>query len=112
MVPGLIWLAITGAILGVAVLSGLKWLGLRLPKYQRAMITLVMAPDGPGYEEIAKRITEAEIALRSFTIEPEAERRRLVVRVLWHDRSTAPCLPPAITELTRLPGVVKLRWEG
>jgi len=109
---GLIGLAIAATILGAAVLSGLKWLGERLPKYRRATITVVIAPDGPPFEEVAKNIKEADVSLRGFSVESETDRRTLVLRVLWHDRSTTPRLPPAITALANLPGVVELRWEG
>src|SRR4051794_21944170 len=47
---GLLALGVIASVLGIAVLSGMKWLGRRLPKFRRATLSVVIAEDGPGFD--------------------------------------------------------------
>ncbi len=109
---GLIALGIAATIIGVGVLTGLKWLGRRFPKFRRATLTAVTAADGPSFDAIAATIADAEVALRAYSRDAETDRHTLVLRVLWRDSGPVPRLPPPVEALAREPGVIELRWEG
>src|SRR5205814_819820 len=107
---GLLALGIAASGLGIVTLSGLKWLGQRLPRFRRATLTVVIAPGGPDFEVITKTIDDARVALRSWTWSAESDQRFLVLRVLWRDRGADPRLPRSVNALVGRPGVVELRW--
>jgi putative Mg2+ transporter-C (MgtC) family protein len=109
---GLIGLGVTASIIGIAVLSGLRWLERHLPKFRRATLTVVVGTKGPDVYAKGESISEGKVALRSFTRSTETDRRTFVLRVLWRDRGTGAHVPPSLAALARQPGIVELKWEG
>jgi putative Mg2+ transporter-C (MgtC) family protein len=108
---GLITLGLVSLVLGLAVLTGIRWVEKRTPSYRRARLALTVTNGGIPIEEVAKAIEHPSISIRSWhrsAALPDRERYELAI--LW--KKTAETRPPDfVLSLGKAPGVIDVMWE-
>ena len=111
---GQLGLGIIATALGIAALQGLRWIESRLRQQIRTRLTIMIAENGIGEDALRRRLTEAGLSIAGTRVmlnRSEAY-RELIFELrqfrLAHDTTT----PPIVTELTSVPGVLKLRWDA
>ena len=110
---GQIVLGLAATALGLFALWGLKWVENGLEQEHRAEISIEIEAQGPSEAELRQALARAgiSVAASAIAIEPPSGRRKLELAVRRNRRLTDTATPPVLGELTRLPGVVSLRWK-
>lgn len=103
-------LGITGTVLGVAVVRGLKLWEPRMKRKRAGRVTVAFDPGAIGGEEITAAIEGAglRIVRQSFRRQASLETRRYEVH--WYARNDERDIPAALVGLSTRPGVADLDW--
>ena len=99
-------------VIGLIVLWGLQWFERRLPRDRHATLILTLGPDHPTEPEVIERLHAAgfRVVAQGIGYDAAVGRRELCCAVCWRSRSDEPPDPAFLSELSRVPGVSKLRW--
>lgn len=102
------WVA-TG--LGLIVVWGFDRVEEWMPIERQARLAITVDPTGPEESVIRNRLAAAAIEVREFGLAVENEFRIFSLTVREFRRPSDSHLPPAIAELSRAPGVRRLKWH-
>jgi len=109
-------LGLAALALAMLVLSGLKWIELRLRQERRAALILCAAEGGPTGEEIHALLLEAGYSVVCWTVtyKRRGDSARCMMRcdVRWRGRLTDSQPPPLISELAKRSDVLALQWKN
>lgn len=98
--------------IGLAVLSGLKWLEDRVKQQRKARLSLTVEQDRLVPRDVEAALEQAgfHVVASSITVQPAAGLRTLRYDVFWRGYLADNGLPPAVEKLLALPGVREGDW--
>jgi putative Mg2+ transporter-C (MgtC) family protein len=110
---GQIVLGMVALVIGLIVLWGFKWLELQLPHERRGTLVVTVGADGPTESDVRRKIVATGLHIVSLGVAHDAVRKRWQIRceLQWRTRTTEAEEPALVGELSRLPGVARLRWR-
>lgn len=100
---GQISLGIAAFVLGMAVLSGLRWFDYRMKQEQYATLTLTTERDQPSEEEIQATVRKAgyKISISSVAYGSGTEQRQLEFNLQWRGIPQSADAPPFVRQLLK-----------
>jgi putative Mg2+ transporter-C (MgtC) family protein len=110
---GQIGLGLCALALALIILWGLKWLEARMHQDRSATVALTLETIEPTDDEIRANLALAGLRTiaSGVTYGDHAHSRVLRLTVQWRALPGYCACPDAVSELARLPGVRKLRWQ-
>jgi putative Mg2+ transporter-C (MgtC) family protein len=110
---GQLWLGIAALVLGLLVLSGLRWLDSRMKQDRHAILHLTTEPELPLKEEIYATVRKAgyQIDASSVAYSNKDQQRELEFRLKWRAPAANLDAPPFLRELSMDPHVSTARWK-
>jgi putative Mg2+ transporter-C (MgtC) family protein len=108
---GLFALGLTSLVLGLVVLTGIRWVETRTPSFHRGKLTLTVTNGGLAIEDIARAIDHGSVTVRSWkksAAAPDHERYELTV--LWR-KTDGKRTPDFVVSLGKAKGVVEVDWQ-
>ncbi|HEY5210042.1 MAG TPA: MgtC/SapB family protein [Stellaceae bacterium] len=111
---GQLGLGLAAAALGLIALTVLKWVEDRLRQEHRASLAIDLAPDGPGENEIRRRLAEAGLTVASFRliVDRGGQQSRLMFDLRQHRRQGETAPPALVAALAREPGILRIEWQS
>jgi putative Mg2+ transporter-C (MgtC) family protein len=111
---GQIYLGIAAVVLGMLVVSALRWFDVRMKQDLRATLSLITERDEPPKEEIYSTLRKAgyKIKASSASFSNQMQQRELEFNLQWHASPEKVDVPPFLTELLRDPRVLTARWKA
>lgn len=111
---GQLILGSVSAAIGFLVLYALRPLEGAIESYQIAELGLTVLADGLSAEALRERLQAAQFHIKSLSITRSVSegRDRLKCEVRWPSKAGGAVLPPVLTELEQLPGLIELEWKG
>jgi putative Mg2+ transporter-C (MgtC) family protein len=110
---GQISLGITAFVLGMMVLSGLRWFDYRMKQEQHGTLTLTTERDQPSEEEIQATVRKAgyKISLSAVAYGGETEQRQLEFNLQWRGVPQHADAPPFVRQLLKDQHVLAARFR-
>lgn len=110
---GQIALGIAGFLLGMAILSGLRWFDYHMKQEQHGILTLTTENSQPTDEEIRTTVRKAgyKISVSSVAYVNQTERRELEFNLRWRALPQTADLPPFLKEFAADQRVTAARWK-
>ena len=110
---GQIYLGIVAALLGLAVLRGLKWFERRYSYDQTAILCLTASGTGPDPKELSSLLEQNDCLVQNWSLSLSKERMtsRLSCEVHWRRQSKTARLPDFLSELSQRKEIVDLTWD-
>jgi len=110
---GQIALGSAALLLGVFVLSILRWVEHHLPRDRQATLVLTIGPDGPSEQEIRRIIltTNYQILSSGMMYDSVHKSRELTCELLWRARPDQTEPPVFLGVLEQSEGVSRLKWN-
>jgi putative Mg2+ transporter-C (MgtC) family protein len=110
---GQLWLGISGLILSLFVLEGLKWIEKRRKQDRHATLIIALGEGGPAEAEVAESLKGAgyEIGPWAFSCTKPTLQRELRTEVRWRAYPQDVRSPELLQKILELPGVVKVEWN-
>jgi putative Mg2+ transporter-C (MgtC) family protein len=110
---GQISLGIAGTVLGVIVVSGLRWVDNNMKQDQQAILTLTTDRDNPTQQEIRGTVQKAgyKIKVSSVAYVNQTKQRELEFRLQWRVSKENVDTPPFLRELSSDPNVLTAHWR-
>jgi putative Mg2+ transporter-C (MgtC) family protein len=110
---GQIALGIAAFVLGMLVLSGLRWVDYRLKQEQHGTLTLTTERDQPTEAEIRATVRKAgcKISISSFGYVNQTQHREFEFRLQWRGVPQRADAPPFLSELLSDPHVLAAQWK-
>jgi putative Mg2+ transporter-C (MgtC) family protein len=110
---GQISLGIAGFVLGMLVLSGLRWFDYRMKQEQHGTLTLTTERDLPPEEEIQATVRKAgyKISILSVAYGSATEQRRLEFNLRWRGVPQDADEPLFLRQLLQGRGVSTAQWK-
>ncbi len=110
---GQISLGIAALVLGMLVLSGLRWFEVRMKQEQHAILNLTTERDLPAKEEIYATVLKAgyKIKASSVAYSNQTHQRELEFRLQWKAVPENLDAPPFLRELSDDPRVITAHWK-
>jgi putative Mg2+ transporter-C (MgtC) family protein len=110
---GQISLGITAFVLGMMVLSGLRWFDYRMKQEQHGTLTLTTERDQPSEEEIQATVRKAgyKISLSAVAYGGETEQRQLEFNLQWRGVPQHADAPPFVRQLLKEQHVLAARFR-
>jgi putative Mg2+ transporter-C (MgtC) family protein len=110
---GQIALGIVASVLGVLVLSGLRWFEQRMKQDQQGILTLTTAPDEPPEEEIQSTVRKAGYKINLFSVAyvDQRRQRQLEFKLQWRAVPGHSDAPPFLRDLVSDPHVQTAQWK-
>jgi putative Mg2+ transporter-C (MgtC) family protein len=111
---GQIALGVAGTVLGVIVLSVLKWIEAIIPHERDATITIALEAAGPAEDDLRSKLREAGLRVTAsrISLANSCQQRELTFDV----KLTGPLLenesPGLIKALAAQSGVTKVQWQS
>jgi putative Mg2+ transporter-C (MgtC) family protein len=113
---GQLALGMASLVLALITLWGLKRLEFQLHQDRHATLSVGLTADGPTDNELRVMLGGAGFEVRSWSVESRkvgnGTRRKVRCELGWHARPDEFQTPPVVDELTRLRGVVSVRWNA
>jgi putative Mg2+ transporter-C (MgtC) family protein len=105
-------LGVTALAIGMAVLWGLRWIEMQIPQDRQATLCLTIGAGGLTDDEIRQTIRLAgfQIVSLGLTRDKVEQHRELRCELRWRAHSDDTQEPSLLDELSRLPGVSRLKW--
>jgi putative Mg2+ transporter-C (MgtC) family protein len=100
--------------IGFVVLWGLRRFESRIEHFQIAELKIAAAEDRISVQELRGRLTAARMHVKSLSVThfKSEHRTRVEFEVRWPGSTGNADIPPLVSELERLPGILKLEWKG
>jgi putative Mg2+ transporter-C (MgtC) family protein len=110
---GQISLGIAGLLLGLIVVSGLRWVDYRMTQDQHATLSLTTDRDKPTQQEICGTVQKAgyKIKVSSVAYINQSQQRQFEFRLQWRVSPEKLDVPPFLIELSSDPGVFTTQWK-
>jgi putative Mg2+ transporter-C (MgtC) family protein len=110
---GQISLGIAAFILGMLVLSGLRWFDYRMKQEQHGTLILTTARDHPPEEEIQATVRKAgyKISISSVAYASQTEQRQLKFNLQWRGVPQSADEPPFLRQLLKDQRVSAAHWK-
>jgi putative Mg2+ transporter-C (MgtC) family protein len=110
---GQLALGMTLAVLGLFVLTTLKWVEQSMRQEKSGRLVLVVDDTGPTEEELRGILTAAGLKIRSTALVYATSSRRLKLdcEVAWPGRLADTQPPAVLDQLATTPGILNLRWK-
>ena len=110
---GQIELGTAALVVGLAVLWGFKLLERQIPQDRQASLELTLQGEDTSDDDVRKRIEIGSFKIVSLGIERDKVELKnvLTCEVKWRARTDDFQKPAFLDDLTRLPGVSKLKWS-
>jgi len=100
-------------VLGFLVLWGLRSFENHIERYQSAALSLTIAEDRMSAEHLREQLERAKFRVKSLSVAHRvSEHHKKFDCELHWPSSNGVAVPPFLTELERLPGVVELTWKN
>ncbi|HEX3599891.1 MAG TPA: MgtC/SapB family protein [Lacipirellulaceae bacterium] len=110
---GQLGLGLTMLVIGLFVLSVLKWIEDRLERTRRATIVLTIATDGPSEREIRDALSAAELKIVSCDVTYNAaqQRKKLRCELQWNASPKDNETPAIVEKFSHSAGITQVRWN-
>jgi len=110
---GQISLGITAFLLGMLILSGLRWVDYRMKQEQHGTLTLTTENGQPTEEEIRATVRKAgyKISVSSVAYVNQTERRQLEFNLRWREVPQGTDIPPFLKEFAADQRVSVAHWK-
>jgi putative Mg2+ transporter-C (MgtC) family protein len=110
---GQIWLGLAGLVLGLAVLWCLGWFEEETKQDRKATLTLVANSDGPNEQNVYSALAPSGFAVTSGcqAYSDSGKQHELKFEIKWRGLPDDNRPPPAVQDLARRPGVLRLEWK-
>jgi putative Mg2+ transporter-C (MgtC) family protein len=110
---GQISLGIASFLLGMLVLSGLRWFDYRMKQEQHGILSLTTGPGQPTEEEIRATIGKAgyRVSISSVAYVNQTERRQLEFNLQWRGLPQSSREPPFLKEFAGDERVWEAQWK-
>jgi putative Mg2+ transporter-C (MgtC) family protein len=110
---GQIILGVTGTVLAIATLWGLKWFERRMDHQHRGHLTVTLKEETLSESDLRARLLSSTLHIHSWEIFTAPETRALTVKceLRWRRRAHDYFPPQAIQDLRRATGVTQLNWQ-
>jgi putative Mg2+ transporter-C (MgtC) family protein len=110
---GQIRLGIAAFVLGMLVLSVLRWFDTRMKQEQHGVLNLITERDEPKQETIRGIVQRAgyKISVASVGYISEAQQREIEFKLQWRSAPQILEAPPFLEDLLSNPHVVTVRWK-
>jgi putative Mg2+ transporter-C (MgtC) family protein len=111
---GQVVLGSVSSLLGFLVLWGLRRFENRIEIYRPADLTLTIAGGTFAAGDLRARLDHARIRVESLSVAHDLidRQRTFSCRVRWPSAQTGADTPAILTELERLPGLLRLDWQS
>lgn len=111
---GQLILGSVSAILGFAVLWGLRWFENRIELYQTGELKIVITEDHFSAGDLRDRLENANFRIKSLSVAHciREHRKTITCELRWPAARGSADIPRAVGELEELPGIVELEWKG
>jgi putative Mg2+ transporter-C (MgtC) family protein len=104
----------TSAILGLLILTGLKYVEEFLPRLNRGTLTLSLDQSVPAEDTIRAQIRQMSFDIKTWTVKYAPASRISLIRceLEWKTSTNkATEVPPGLSELRTMPGVAEFYWK-
>jgi putative Mg2+ transporter-C (MgtC) family protein len=110
---GQLLLGMAALVLGILVLSGLRWLDFKMKQEQHGILNLTTEPELPLKEEIYATVRKAgyQINASSVAYRNQNQQRELEFRLKWRVSAANLDAPLFLRELSRDPHVFTAHWK-
>jgi putative Mg2+ transporter-C (MgtC) family protein len=110
---GQLALGSASALLGFAVLWGLRGLEGRIERYQLAELSLTLAADRLTPHALRERLEQAKFRIKSISVTRDVTERTNVFacQVRWPATKGGAEVPLVLGDLEQLPGLIRLEWN-
>lgn len=110
---GQLILGSASALLGFAVLWGMRGFEQRIERYQLAELSLTLAADRLTPHVLRERLEQAKFRIKSisFTRDVAGQTSIFACQVRWPATKGGAEPPPVLGDLEQLPGLIKLEWN-
>jgi len=111
---GQIALGVAGTVLGVVVLSVLKWIEAVIPIERVATIAITLDAAGPTESDVRRKLREAGLRVTAsrISLASSCQQRELAFDVKLTGRLLDDESPASIKALAAQSGVTKVRWQS
>jgi putative Mg2+ transporter-C (MgtC) family protein len=109
---GQVALGLVGALIGMFVLTGLKFIEERMQQDHQAKLLIVSAVSGPSKDEIRAILQNSgfQISSCAFSATQGVDSMELNCDLHWRARPYETKVPEAVHLLTARPGVIRVAW--
>jgi putative Mg2+ transporter-C (MgtC) family protein len=110
---GQISLGIAGLVLGLIILSGLRWFDQRMTQDQHATLSMTTDRDKPSLQEIYGTVQKAgyKIKVSSVAYINQSRHRQCEFLLQWRTSPQNLDVPPFLRELSSDPNVLAAQWK-
>jgi putative Mg2+ transporter-C (MgtC) family protein len=110
---GQISLGIGGLLLGLVVLSGLRWVDRNMTQDQHAILSLTTDRDKPTQQEIYGTVQKAGYKIKASSVAyvNQTRQRQFEFRLQWRTSAEKLDVPPFLRELSSDPNVLTAEWK-
>jgi putative Mg2+ transporter-C (MgtC) family protein len=111
---GQIALGLAGLVLGLIVVSGLRWVDYRMSQDQHATLSLTTDRDKPTQQEIFGTVQKAgyNIRVSSVAYINQSQQRQFEFLLKWRTSPQKLDVPPFLRELSSDPNVLTAQWKA
>src|ERR1700723_3716580 len=111
---GQIALGLAGLVLGLIVVSGLRWVDYRMSQDQHATLSLTTDRDKPTQQEIFGPVQKAgyNIRVSSVAYINQSQQRQFEFLLKWRTSPQKLDVPPFLRELSSDPNVLTAQWKA
>jgi putative Mg2+ transporter-C (MgtC) family protein len=111
---GQLVLGSVSAVMGFAVLSGMRWLERRVENYQTGELRIVIAEKHLSARDLREKLEHANVHINSISVAHRSREHSdtLGCEIRWPAARENADVPGVVAELESLPGLVELEWRG
>lgn len=111
---GQLILGSVSAVIGFLILWGFRYFERRVERYQLAELKVRVQGDQPLFDELRERLKAADFRIRSLSLANHVKERErsFECEVRWPASCGNTEIPPLISEIERLPGVIEIDWKS
>jgi hypothetical protein len=101
-------------VLGMLVLSIMKWVERRMPKQHRATLSLTIDSEGFSDSEVRAALRKDGLHIYSWgvTYSAPTQIRKVDCELQWHSRESSQETPAFVEQLAHHPSVATLEWKN
>jgi len=109
---GQIALGLSGLLIGIVVVTGLRYVERRMKQDRQATLTVITTVNGPSEQEIRATLTAGQynIASCSLVYLAAGENHEFAYHLNWRDTARDTSVPEIVGRLAHRSGVVKIGW--
>lgn len=110
---GQISLGIAALFLALVVVSGLRWVDVRMTQDQHAILTMTTDREKPTPQEIYGTVRRAGFKIKASSVAyiNQAQQRQFEFRLQWRASPQKMDVPPFLKELSSDPHVLTAQWK-